>query len=236
METSNFEKINFFWKKFLLTEGEENKIFTEKIILLLVKEGMVVFRTDHPELDRFLNDMNSAGMRWGIVGGSIRDFIFGYKPKDIDILVDASDEDLDSLLKEKNYNIHSRNVFNGREMLFDGQITDLWTLDSTWGIKAGYKKNKGFKSWPKVATFSADAAIVAPDYDEIYAEHLAKTLQTGKVEVIFDKTPIPLLTAIKAFRLFQKYNLRPGKSAVKFIGKIAKKLKKYPDSKFELRH
>lgn len=207
------------WRNYLLIEGEENKLFTEEIILLLVKQGMKLYRETHPELNQFLNDMNASNIRWGIVGGSIRDFIFGYKPKDIDILVDASDEILDNMLQEKGYDIHSRNIFDGREMVFDGQITDLWTLDSTWAIKAGYKKNKGFRTWPKVATFSADAAIVAPDYDEIHAEHLVKTLQTGKVRVVFDKTPIPLMTAIKAFRLFQKYNLKPGKSAVKFIKK-----------------
>ena len=234
MNNENFYMIKNNWNRYLLEEAKETKLFTEEIILSLVKEGMTKYRASHPDLDKFLTDLTSRNIKWGITGGGVRDFIFGYEPNDIDVLIDAPDELLDQVINDGGYKLGKINAFGGRKMDFDGMLTDVWTVSSTWGIKHGYKKNKGLESYPKVTTFSADAVVVSPDFNEIHADKLIKTLETGKVKIVFDKTPIPLKTAIKAYRLFHKYGLKPGKSVSKFIKKISKQLSDDPSGNFQI--
>ena len=110
-----------------------------------------------------------------------------------------------------------RNCFGGRKILLDGNATDIWSLETTWGIREGYVKNEGLKSFVYSCAFDTDAAVVLPSQGIAYAKGMINSFKRKKIGMILDVNPIPLSTAIKAFRLQHKYGLEFDESVVNFI-------------------
>jgi hypothetical protein len=68
----------------------------------------------------------------GIFGGAVRDWYLGYHPKDIDIVLNCTEETINRLAK---YFKHQRSNFDGYQFNIDGINFDIWRLADSWVFK-----------------------------------------------------------------------------------------------------
>ena len=105
-------------------------------------------------------------------------------------------------------------------MDLDGNPTDVWTLEETWGIRERYIQNRGLRNYPDACAFNTDAGIVLPTQRKIYTTQMVQNLNEGIVRMVLGESPIPIDTALKAFKLRHKYNLVLGDYVLDFLNRV----------------
>ena len=90
-------------------------------------------QVSEPEVISFIHEISKFAHVY-IFSGVIRNFFleFNEKARDIDIVYQGDDLELNLFLKNYNYKINS---FNGYKILIGKYSVDLWKVESTWAIK-----------------------------------------------------------------------------------------------------
>lgn len=162
--------------------------------------------------------------QWCLVGGTVRDLFFGYEPNDYDIIVKGENDPQEALKNYIDYNNlnGSINNFGGLQLKSNerGLAVDIWKLCNTWGIREGYVENRGFKSYCECCAYTTDAGYIQPNKEKYSLNYMVESINNNEVGLLFDVSPIPLRTVVKAYRLKQKYNLSFSSDVKSFISRV----------------
>jgi hypothetical protein len=139
-----------------------------------------------------------------ILGGAIRDWVFGNRPKDIDIVVDcpANKLTLDDYQSTKS-------KFGGIKLTVDEIDFDVWSREHSWAFKNEPSLNEGLDTVTQVVFFNADAIGYRLDSDRIVDHGFSSAIDSRILDIIYEPNPFPFLQVSKALILFKKYDLSP---------------------------
>ena len=157
---------------------------------------------------------------YGIFGGAVRSWILGRDPRDIDIAVDCTQEQLTEyildVVSDKNL---SSNRFGGFKFKDAGYEFDMWPLAETWAIK-NEKIEPTFENLSRYASFNADCIVMEVSRNKCIPLHdfgFAEAANSGIVEVNYAPNPIAPYNAMRGLRICKTYNWKPGKSLLEYV-------------------
>lgn len=183
------------------------------------------------EIIDFLEELSKFSKIY-IFSGVIRNFFIEYKEtaRDIDIVYQGDDEELNNFLRFYNYKINS---FNGYKITLAGFTIDLWKVESTWAIKNQKHKEKGelgelFDEYVlPYSTFFNFSSIIFDYYAKVfvYTKDFKDFLETRILDLVLESNPLPELCIVNTIYYKEKFKL-----------KISEKLKRYCINKFKNYH
>lgn len=152
----------------------------------------------------FLEELGSLGPSL-ILGGAVRDWIYGKPHRDIDIVVDCSPSNLEWLSKYS----AEKNRFNGYYLKVDGIEFDIWALDSTWALKKDKSFEKTLRTIPRTVFLTMDAVGYRLDTKEVYDSGFNHTVSNKQLGIMYEPNPFPFLCVSRALVGLVKYDLTP---------------------------
>lgn len=136
----------------------------------------------------------------GIFGGAVRDWWLDKTPKDIDLVIDASEASLKSLLD--NFGAQ-KNGFGGNVIVIDGVTFDFWTINDTYAFRTGQMPS----SWVNLAKsvpFNTDAVVVMLD-GSVIEQGFWEAIDKKKIEFLNRIIRDPQRIARRAIAQSDKY-------------------------------
>lgn len=164
--------------------------------LLKLKESSAV--------SKFLQELESLGPAL-ILGGSVRDWICGKSPRDIDIVIDCPLSNLEWLSSYK----AEKNRFQGYYLVVDGVEFDVWALDSTWAIKKDKSFERTLQAIPRTVFLTIDAVGYRLDTKEVYDSGFNHAITTKQLGIMYEPNPFPFLCVSRSLVSLVKYDLTP---------------------------
>jgi hypothetical protein len=141
--------------------------------------------------------------------------------RDLDLVADGVD--LDVLEQELARYVVSRSRFGGLKLRVAGWRVDLWTLSSTWAIRAGYVKNCGMSSLLSSTFFNVEAMYARP----IQWSELSKTVLRDKdalsaiasrtLAISLEENPFPALCVARTFHISTKMGFRLDQRLTEYV-------------------
>ena len=158
---------------------------------------------NHPIVDKL------HGLQWGAWGGAARDYYFGREPRDVDIAVDCTEEELFSKFPGAN-----KNRFGGLKIK-DTIDFDLWPLASTWNIKVA-KLQPTFENLASLGPYNADCLVLTHD-GKLIDKGFLDCLRTKMLEVNFELNPHPQHNILRGLRIMDRLGIMPGASFANYV-------------------
>lgn len=146
---------------------------------------------------------------YAIFGGVIRELAFkkiDFFQSDVDIVVNASTSELETILKTFEY---EKNRFDGFRIKNTKWAVDVWSLDNTWAFKKELVECKGLESLPYTTFFNWDsAAFINSSKKLVCSEGYLNSLQEKILDLNLKENPNPFGAAIRTLRFIIKNNAR----------------------------
>ena len=153
-------------------------------------------RSANQPLDRFLSELGSVG-RVGIVGGAVRDWFTGRQPRDLDVVADATQDELDSIISLAGATLGSRTRLGGRSLTFGSLKVDAWSLSASWGFRHDRSIAPSLENLPTTAFLTADAIVVDAENGETFDAGFFDCFVRRELDVLSDHLPFGLaVTAV----------------------------------------
>lgn len=142
-----------------------------------VRDGFADIAQKDPNLSRVLSNLQTEG-RIYLLGGAVRDIGYlGKQPRDLDIVVDSTNIDLDiyfSGCKVK------KNSFGGYKVLFDGIEADIWTIAAMHILKEDNLPLR-IESVLKAPLLSTDAILCDLQNGEVLDTGFSKSVLANEI-------------------------------------------------------
>jgi hypothetical protein len=164
----------------------------------------------------------SAALPYGEVylfGGVLRDLaLFGRRgfSSDIDLVVEGDWHHCVPYLRSLGA---SRNKFGGYRLEVDGWPIDIWHARDTWAIRQGLVPYQGIASLTKTTILNWDAILMNwRTRNFIAQEGYLDAIKSRVLDVVLERNPNPLGTAVRVFRhLSVKDAKKLGPAAVSYL-------------------
>jgi hypothetical protein len=153
------------------------------------------------------------GKEWKAVvfGGVLRDLLLcgpAIRPRDVDIVVDCSPEELSAALAS--FPLY-RTRFGGLRIAFRKWSFDIWPLRNTWAFAVGHM-NATFENLPKTTFFYIEAVAVQFNTKSrkkrpLYSFGFAEAISTRVLDINFEPNPFPQLCVIRGLLTAFRHSL-----------------------------
>lgn len=158
----------------------------------------------------------------GIFGGMPRDIARvgadAFK-SDVDLVVDAPPESLAELLRSSRART---NRFGGYRIDGNRHSYDVWSLSSTWAVKAGHVRASRLQHLVHTTFFDCDAVVYLCKARRIHHGPQFETwLRKRIVDVNLEANPNPAGAVTRALRVIADWNNTPGPGLIRFLGRFA---------------
>lgn len=172
-----------------------------------------------------------------IVGGSIRDAYYNeindYSVRDIDLIIHEQNNELDSILKDYNY---EKNRFGGYKISLEKIEVDIWTYNDNWAIKNKLVNETSIiRNIAKGALLNIDSLVYDYYNKKINDELFYKVLESKEIDFVTDNQDYINLNPNKELNIFrilyskQKYELSLSQNIKKYIKEFTKEELNYLD-------
>lgn len=146
-----------------------------------------------------------------IFGGVLRDLVFygpAKRPRDVDIVVDCSSEQLRSWLSDFSY---KTTRFGGFKLEFKKWNFDIWPLEDTWAFATGHMAPT-FDNLPKTTFFNIEGIAAQLNTTPgrkrtLYSFGFANAISSRILDINFEPNPFPQLCIIRGLLTALRYNL-----------------------------
>jgi predicted nucleotidyltransferase len=139
-----------------------------------------------------------------IFGGMIRDIgLFGLNKfeSDIDLVFDGNRSMLLSVLNKAKITNYSENKFGGFRVKQSKWDIDIWATHDTWAIKEGHVDFDNVTSLLDTVLMTWDSVLYNLSTKQIiYKDSYLDDLVSGRLEVVLDKNPNQLGSAVRVLR------------------------------------
>lgn len=160
----------------------------------------------YKELAEDSSFVKNIPFRHGVFGGAVRSWFLGRKPRDIDIAIECSTEELNGLLTNTE---HTRNSFGGTKIQGNIEI-DVWPLSETWNLQ-NEKVMPTFENLASFASLNVDCLVLEVGIGaKLISRGFIKALLDGVVEINYKPNPSPASNALRGLRLCNTLKFRPG--------------------------
>lgn len=87
-----------------------------------------------PEFASFINKLTENNTAF-VVGGFLRDIQLGRESRDIDIIIDQDEAELEKAVNSMNLHDCKKNRLGGYKLLLKGLTVDFWSVEANWAFK-----------------------------------------------------------------------------------------------------
>lgn len=145
---------------------------------------------EEPALRTVLLELTVLGKLY-VVGGFVRDFLTQKKSRDIDIIVDINNDNLNKILESQNVTIQN-NRHGGAKLILNNFQLDIWSLNDNWAFKnelVSRNENDILNCIAKGCFYNYDSLVVQLPRVRHYFQYYREFERT-KVLDILQKKPI----------------------------------------------
>jgi hypothetical protein len=173
-----------------------------------IKKGFFNILSSRPNAKAMIESLESNSELL-LFGGCIRDYMehgFHQIPRDFDIVLSNSDQNLFELLQSINCSMKP-NKFGGFKVIIDDLKFDFWHLKDTWAFKNNKVSYNNINDLNKTVFLNIDAAFYNLSNRCLYDEYFTNAINNKVLDIILTENPFPDLNITKAFKLKHKYDL-----------------------------
>lgn len=178
---------------------------------------------------RFLRSLERRGWAAFVFGGFARDILLGppgSRPRDIDLVVGTSAEELRSQCTDL---IVGQNRFGGLKLRVADWPIDIWAAEDTWALRMFPGKFRGLSDLPKTTFFNIESVLISVSPDNTgpraVLEHgFVNSILNRVLEVNFAENPFPALCVVRSFYISLKLNFALGPQLCHYLTEARRKL------------
>lgn len=176
----------------------------------VAQSSLVKLREDST-ISQMLDRISKCGTTV-IVGGAVRDWYLSKAPRDIDIIVDCSDSQLENVLRQS-----KKNKFGGFKLTLNKVEFDIWSLCSTWAFNNDSKFAKNMETVPETVFLNLDAITFCPSTGVVLDKGFTQAIESRMLDTVYQPNPYPYFCVSKALTALVKYDLYASDNLKKFI-------------------
>lgn len=162
-------------------------------------------------LREMIDMLRHSGWPAVIFGGVLRDLVLygpAERPRDVDIVVKCSSAALSKWLAPFT---SQRTRFGGFRVRLYKWTFDIWSLNATWGFKAGHMRPT-FENLPKTTFFNIEgiaAELNTPRQHkrELYSSGFSDAIRSRILDINFEPNPFPQLCIIRGLLTAARHDL-----------------------------
>lgn len=125
-----------------------------------------------------------------IVGGYFRDFICNRKSRDIDIIVDITNETLLEIIKASKIN-YQQNRHGGIKLLLKNLEIDIWSIENNWAFKNNLVKLNEIDTLNSIAKgcfYNYDSPVINLHNFSYNLRYFKDFLETNKLNILQERS------------------------------------------------
>jgi len=172
------------------------------------------YREKYMHFSSFIENVNSKS-EIILFGGTVRDIYIDKIPRDFDIVVNTTDQNLEKII---NGYRNEKNRFGGYKINIDGFDIDIWNLANTWAFKNRFFKSS-FRNLVKTVFFNADSIAINISNNQIYENGFIEAFNKKELKILFEQNPYPELCVLRALVFIEKYSFNLSEDLIKYIKK-----------------
>lgn len=169
------------------------------------------------EIGALLDILSGVGES-AIFGGLPRDFARDGRSafnSDVDVVVDASSDVLDTLLCELG---GQRNRFGGYRLKYGRFDFDVWALQSTWAVSNGHVAAHSLNDLIKTTFFDCDAVLFrCRTLEIISSDRFWESIKHGIVDINLEANPHYIGTLARTLRILLEWRQGLGPKLTKYL-------------------
>ena len=178
----------------------------------------------NPKLKYLLFNIFVYGSAY-IVGGYLRDFLNGNKSRDLDIIIDLSNDKLIKIINDSNC-LYSINRHGGIKIIFRNLIVDMWSIENNWAFKnelVKFNEEDKLESIAKGCFYNYDSLVINLHTFNLNIQYYNQYLKQKKLEILLKSTPYKNLNPtseaniLRAFYLKKKDQIQFSKDTKKYL-------------------
>lgn len=203
-------------------------VVADDVVVARVKQKLDHLLDGLPMIKKVLNNLSSEGDLL-LFGGTVRDFLLNDDnaiPRDIDIVVDTTNEDLSCYFEKCNF---TRNRFGGYKVTADGMTLDIWNLHSTWAFKNCLVTEQNQESLPSTVFLNFDSIVYNMNKGSYFENGFLQGVERRMLDIVLEDNPFPDLNVIRALVLKRKYNLLLSRRLRDYIQACIKRHDRYTE-------
>lgn len=163
----------------------------------------------HGKFANFITGLQNCGPT-ALVGGAVRDWCLGNSPRDLDFMVDCSEDVLEAYIEKSLHPKQYReNQFKGYKIYLAGLEIDVWTLSKTWAFsQPSWIRPATFVSWLETPFFDIDSVVYLLGVGVVLEGGFIKAFKENRLGLLYPANPMPSLCFLKALLHLEKYKLQ----------------------------
>lgn len=170
------------------------------------------YRQKYINFNSFLENVNTKS-EIILFGGTVRDIYIDKIPRDFDIVVNTTDQNLEKIINKYR---NDKNRFGGYRINIDGFDVDIWNLSNTWAFKNKFFKTS-FRNLVKTVFFNADSIAININSKQIFENGFIEAFHKKELKILFEKNPYPELCVLRALVFIEKYSFSLSEDIKKYI-------------------
>ena len=191
-------------------------MLTNQRIAYKTANHMRKLRANNPLVNRFFVRLEKNGDLI-LFGGAVRDILANQVPRDYDVVVSVDNSELETIVNT--FQLSSRrNRFGGYSMNLEGQLLDIWSLESTWAFREKFI-SPSVSNLTETVFFNIDSIAVNLSNEQVYASKFLEALETKFLDIILERNPYPDLCVLRAFVFEKRKHLRFSEQLIEYISK-----------------
>lgn len=190
------------------------------------------------EFNSFLNSLLNSNIDVFIIGGFIRSLIEKKSPRDIDLIINASQEYLQNEVN-LTFKKVSRNKFDGFKIKAGSVYLDVWSLEKNLGTKniKNIKRRNIIKEIAESTFLNYDSLVINLKNNKLHLSNYENCLTTGIIDLTKNLTfynhysnSIKKSCLIRTLYISEKYNFGISQELLKFIYNVMHELESSTES------
>lgn len=174
--------------------------------------------------------LHSVKYPMGVFGGAARSWYRNTTPRDVDIAIDCTSEELEELIIKSKLSF-TVNSFGGFKF-YDCVSFDVWPLMETWTLRR-VNAEFTFESLARFGSLNVDCLVYDCKRDEIIDRGYFNAINTGFVEINYHANPHAPANALRGLRLCKQLGLKAGESLKEYVKEhITDKNKKLVEARY----
>lgn len=198
---------------------EDSNDFKKEIIFKFEK-----FSRSNPNLFKLVYETSQIDSIF-FVGGFLRSIINGYSPRDLDMILNSSKDELLKLLNKYKIDFDV-NKMGGFKLKFGKNKVDIWTSDINWAFKENLIKIGNTHIIDKIAEgtfFNYDSLVYDIKLNKLNVSHYNNCVKNNELDIIKKRSnykfsnPGRIANVVRVISIKQETNLNLSHSLCKYI-------------------
>lgn len=164
----------------------------------------------YPSFDELIHHVLKISDAY-VIGGFLRDIQIGKNSRDLDLIIDLPEIELDRIVTKLDQSLFKKNRMGGYKLQFDGFDIDFWSIDNNWAFKNNLVKQSDkyyLDGIAKGCFYNFDALVINIKTLELNVKFFNECLVKNELDILMRRPVYQKLNPTREANILRAFYLK----------------------------